>query len=213
MGGDSWGAALLELEVRGVAANHRKQKQKVRQRSKAAERQAANNLKRRRTPTGQRAEKPPKAAGPGVQPAAGPTREGVIRKAFARHLDLERWPCGPNGKRLKVGSDCSGLDAAKVAMDKLGLNDRATLEFCCDKLPECQTFLKAVHKPKLLFTDVVNRDLEKVPKVDVYTAGFPCQPWSSEGKGQGRRDELGRGRVFDHVTKYIEKRQPKVFLL
>ena len=92
-----------------------------------------------------------------------------------------------------MGSDCSGLDAATVALDKLGVSDRVTLEFCCDKLPECQTFLKAVHKPKLLFTDVVNRDLEKVPKVDVYTAGFPCQPWSSEGKGQGRRDELGRG--------------------
>ena len=100
-----------------------------------------------------------------------------------------------------------------VDLDKLGVSDRVTLEFCCGKLPECQTFLKAVHKPKLLFTDVVSRDLEKVPKVDVYTAGFPCQPWSSEGKGQGRRDELGRGRVFDHVAKYIEKRQPKVFLL
>ena len=128
-------------------------------------------------------------------------------------MDLERWPCGPNGKRLKVGSDCSGLDAATVVLDKLGVSDRVTQEFCCDKLPECQTFLKAAHKPKLLFTDVVNRDLEKVPKVDVHTAGFPCQPWSSEGKGQGRRDELGRGRVFDHVAKYIEKRQPKVFLL
>ena len=129
MGGDSWGAALLELEVRGVVANHRKQKQKARQRSKAAERQAAKNLKRRRTPTGQRAEKPPKAAGPGVQAALGSTRDGVNRKDFAHHLDLERWPCGPNGKRLKVGSDCSGLDAAMVALDKLGVSDRVTLEF------------------------------------------------------------------------------------
>ena len=211
MGGDSWDAALLESEVQGLVANQRKQKQKARRRSKTAERLAAKNLKRR-APTGQRAEKPRKAAGPGVQPAAGSTRDGVNRKAFAQHLDLERWPCGPNGKRLKVGSDCSGLDAAMVALDKLGVSDRVTLEFCCDKLPECQTFLKAVHKPKLLFTDVANRDLEKVPKVDVYTAGFPCQPWSSEGKGQGRRDELGRGRVFDHVAKYIEKRQPKSFI-
>ena len=212
MGGDSWDAALLESEVRGLVRKQRKQKQKTRQRSKTAERLAAKNLKRR-APTEQRADYPCKAAGPGVQPAAGSTCDGVNRKNFAQHLDLERWPCGPNGKRLKVGSDCSGLDAATVALDKLGVSDRVTQEFCCDKLPECQTFLKAVHKPKLLFTDVVNRDLEKVPKVDVYTAGFPCQPWSSEGKGQGRRDELGRGRVFDHVAKYIEKRPPKVFLL
>ena len=101
MGGDSWDAALLELEVRGVVANHRKQKQKVRQRSKAAERHAAKNLKRR-APTEQlmddsprqRAEKPPKAAGPGVQAALGSTRDGVHSKDFADHLDLERWPCG-----------------------------------------------------------------------------------------------------------------------
>ena len=117
MGGDSWGAALLELEVRGVVANHRKQKQKVRQRSKAAERQAAQNLKRR-APTGQRAEKPrKKAAGPGVQPALGSTRDGAHSAHVADHLDLERWPCGLNGKRLKVGSDCSGLDAAMVALE------------------------------------------------------------------------------------------------
>ena len=64
-----------------------------------------------------------------------------------------------------------------------------------------------------MFTNVVNRDLEKVPEVGVYTAGFPCQPWSSEGKRQGRRDHLRRGKVFDHVAKYIEKHQPKVFLL
>ena len=223
MGSDSWDMALLESEVRGLVKNQRKQKQNTRQRSKTADGLAAKHLKRR-APTeqgdekpgkaaGKRDEKPGKAAGPRVEPAAGSNLDTVNRKAFAQHLDLERWPCGPKGKRLKVGSDCSGLDAAMVAMDKLGVSDRVTLEFCCDKLPECQTFLKAVHKPKLLFTDVVNRDLEKVPKVDVYTAGFPCQPWSSEGKRQGRRDQLGRGKVFDHVAKYIEKHQPKVFLL
>ena len=129
MGGDSWDAALLESEVQGLVANQRKQKQKARQRSKTAERLAAKNLKRR-APTGQRAEKPrKKAAGPGVQPAQGSTHDGVHSAHFADHLDLERWPCGPHGKRLKVGSDCSGLDAAMVALDKLGVSDRVTLEF------------------------------------------------------------------------------------
>ena len=116
------------LWVRGLVAKKRKQKLKARQRSKTAERLAAKKWKRR-APTGQRAEKPRKAAGPGVQPAAGSTRDGVHRKAVYHHLDLERWPCGPIGKRLKVGSDCSGLDAAMVVLDKLGVSDRVTLEF------------------------------------------------------------------------------------
>ena len=52
-----------------------------------------------------------------------------------------------------------------------------------------------------------------MPQVDLYTAGFPCQPWSSAGKGEGRRDEQGRGLIFDHVLKYINEKLPKCFLL
>ena len=47
----------------------------------------------------------------------------------------------------------------------------------------------------------------------MYTAGFPCQPWSSEGKSKGFKDADGRGRVFDHVAKYIQEREPKGSLM
>ena len=97
MGGDSWGAALLRSQVRGLVVKPLKRELLV--------------------------------ASPRVQPAEGSTQDGVNLMAFAQHLDLERWPCGPNGKRLKVGSDCSGLDFALVALEKLGLSDRVTLKF------------------------------------------------------------------------------------
>ena len=56
-------------------------------------------------------------------------------------------------------------------------------------------------------------DIEDMPVVDLYTAGFPRQPWSPEGKGEGREDQQGRGRIFDHVAKVIELKSPKSFLL
>ena len=67
---------------------------------------------------------------------------------------------------------------------------------------------QAPHDPPLIYEDVATRTAVLVPKVDVYTAGFPYQPWSGEGKRQGRRDKARRGRVFDHVAGYIDARKP-----
>ena len=85
--------------------------------------------------------------------------------------------------------------------------------FCSELQPECRSFLKAVHSPKIMYEDADKEGSGKAPEVDVYTAGFPCQPWSSEGKSKGFKDADGRGRVFDHVAKYIKEREPKAFLL
>ena len=74
-------------------------------------------------------------------------------------------------------------------------------------------FLKAAHAPNIMYENADKAGSAEAPKVDVYTAGLPCQPWSSEGKSKGFKDADGRGRVFDHVAKYIKEREPKGFLL
>ena len=83
---------------------------------------------------------------------------------------------------------------------------------CSDIAPDCRKFLCAVHKPIRLYNGVEKRGFAD-RKLDLYTAGFPCQPWSSEGKGEGRQDKLGRGKVFDHISRYIDRAQPTVFCL
>eukprot|EP00959_Pyramimonas_sp_CCMP1952_P166439 3478789-Pyramimonas_sp.AAC.1 len=47
--------------------------------------------------------------------------------------------------------------------------------------------------------------------VDLYIAGFPCQPWSLQGQHQGVDDE--RGDMARYCVRYIKKFLPKCFIL
>lgn len=61
------------------------------------------------------------------------------------------------------------------------------------------------------FGDITKIDLDVVPKHDVLTAGFPCQPFSISGKMKGFEDT--RGTLIYNVFQIIEMRQPKVVFL
>jgi DNA (cytosine-5)-methyltransferase 1 len=53
--------------------------------------------------------------------------------------------------------------------------------------------------------------IDKVPRHDLLTGGFPCQPFSSAGKKQGLRDP--RGTLFQAIIEIIKKNEPKYFVL
>ncbi len=61
------------------------------------------------------------------------------------------------------------------------------------------------------FGDITKLDLTIVPKHDVLTAGFPCQPFSISGKMKGFEDT--RGTLIYNVFQIIEMRKPKVVFL
>ena len=48
---------------------------------------------------------------------------------------------------------------------------------------------------------------------DVLTAGFPCQPYSSAGKGMGLLDERNRAHTIFPLLEYIKLQQPRVVML
>lgn len=52
-----------------------------------------------------------------------------------------------------------------------------------------------------------------LPDFDLFTGGFPCQPFSTVGKRQGVLDERGRGTLFGDIVRICEVKKPKYILL
>ncbi|HCT51344.1 MAG TPA: DNA (cytosine-5-)-methyltransferase, partial [Balneola sp.] len=50
-----------------------------------------------------------------------------------------------------------------------------------------------------------------IPRHDILTGGFPCQPFSSAGKKQGIKD--ARGTLFEIIVRILNKHRPRFFVL
>jgi len=112
---------------------------------------------------------------------------------------------------IKIGTDCSGMEAPIQAIRNLEVNFEHT--FSCDVNPHARATIEANFPHGLMYHDLTKRDNKKAPKVDVYVAGFPCQPFSSAGLQQGFKDTRGRGEIFFHVLDYLATQRPRVFIL
>ncbi|MCM1076148.1 MAG: DNA cytosine methyltransferase [Bacteroides sp.] len=61
------------------------------------------------------------------------------------------------------------------------------------------------------FGDITKIPVELIPKHDILTAGFPCQPFSISGKMKGFEDT--RGTLIYNVFKIAEAKRPNVIFL
>jgi len=59
----------------------------------------------------------------------------------------------------------------------------------------------------------INPNSRRCPNFDLFTGGFPCQPFSTVGKRQGQDDERGRGTLFGDIIRICEVKQPQYILL
>jgi DNA (cytosine-5)-methyltransferase 1 len=110
---------------------------------------------------------------------------------------------------LRVGTDCSGIEAPIQALMKAGIPFHHCFSSDIDEY--CRKSIKANYHPDVIYEDMCKRDVEKLPEIDLYVAGFPCQAFSAAGKRRGVEDH--RGRLFWECYKVIDKRRPSVFIL
>ena len=59
--------------------------------------------------------------------------------------------------------------------------------------------------------DITKIDETKLPDFDLFTGGFPCQPFSTVGKRLGELDT--RGTLFGDIIRICEYKKPKYVLL
>ena len=90
---------------------------------------------------------------------------------------------------IKVGTDCCGIEVPIIALKNAGIPFIQNLS--CDSDEQVLNTIKANHDPEIAYNDLKQRGASDVPAVDLYVAGFPCQPFSCTGKQQGLDDELG----------------------
>jgi DNA (cytosine-5)-methyltransferase 1 len=107
---------------------------------------------------------------------------------------------------MKIGSLCSGYGGLDLAVEALtGAETLWHSEF--DKHAN-KVYESHWSNPNL--GDLTQIDWETVPKVDILTGGYPCQPFSNAGNRKGTNDKR---HIFPYIAKAIRTLRPRFVFL
>jgi len=115
-------------------------------------------------------------------------------------------------KKIRVFEGFAGFGGASFGLKKAKIPHEVIMFSEWDKW--AQELFKINHGNIPLFGengDINKGDISKIPAFDLFTGGFPCQPFSSAGMGMGELDP--RGTLFYPIIKIIEYHRPKHILL
>ena len=111
-------------------------------------------------------------------------------------------------KKIKVGSDFSGVGAFNQALMRLGITYEEVFACDMDKYAR-QTFVHNYGEPNYYPENVYNREIPS-ESLDIYMTSPPCQAFSLAGKRLGKDDK--RGVLFFNSLEFIEKNKPRFFI-
>ena len=114
-------------------------------------------------------------------------------------------------KPIHVATDCSGIEAPIQALQLLKIPFHHIWSSDID--PMVQKSIQGNYHPQTFYSDIFKRNHKKLPKIDVYIAGFPCQTFSTLGKREGFHDPEKKGTIFFECYKTIQASKPRVFIL
>lgn len=103
---------------------------------------------------------------------------------------------------------CAGTGAFSLVLDKY---DQKCV-FANDMVKEAEIVYKLnFPKHNFICKDLHEVDIEDIPKFDILTAGFSCQPFSISGLRKGFEDK--RAEIFWKILEIIENRLPEIIIL
>jgi DNA (cytosine-5)-methyltransferase 1 len=112
-------------------------------------------------------------------------------------------------KKLKVFEGFAGYGGASFGLKKSGLEYEVIGYSEYDKF--ASIIFELNHPFIRNYGDIRYIDPGELPDFDLFTGGFPCQPFSSAGLGQGELDI--RGTLFYDIIRICSDKKPKHLLL
>lgn len=110
--------------------------------------------------------------------------------------------------KMKVGSLFSGIGGIDIGFHNAGFEIAWANEI--DKAA-CKTYKHNFADTKLIECDIKELEAKVLEKVDILTAGFPCQPFSIMGYQRGFKDQ--RGNLFFEILRFVDYLHPRIVFL
>ncbi len=112
-------------------------------------------------------------------------------------------------KKLRVFEGFAGYGGASFGLKKSGIDHEV---IGCSEFDKFASSIFELNHPGIRnFGDIKQIDPRELPDFDLFTGGFPCQPFSSAGLGQGELDI--RGTLFYDIIRICSEKKPKHLLL
>lgn len=146
------------------------------------------------------------------------TVNGSFTNHFTKYLSPKLLNKLKKSSNIKVGTDCSGIETPMMALELLSKlsGDKLQIDhiFSSEIGKNLIEFIERNFQPKIIYRDLKQRNLKeikKIPQLDLYIAGFPCQSFSSSGVQRGFDDD--RGQIFFYIHDFIKINNPRAFIL
>lgn len=115
-------------------------------------------------------------------------------------------------KKLKFIDLFCGIGGFRIAAERVfkkhNINSECVFSSDIDKYVQISYFSNFGIYPEGDLTKIPTGD---IPNHDILFAGFPCQPFSIIGRGEGFKDT--RGTLFFDIARILDAKKPKAFVL
>ena len=119
-------------------------------------------------------------------------------------------------EKIRVFEGFAGYGGATYGLKRAGINFEVVGYSEFDKF--ASALYDANHtdskgNPIKNWGDITKIDPTELPDFDMFTGGFPCQPFSTVGMQQGEKDQYGRGTLLYDIIRICKVKKPRYILL